>query len=188
MNDNKLRIQEKFKELARLAEELSQSLEKASNEFKSYTDVTSQAVALVSKSSARLTSLLAATEATHQSNNSGGLVAGPSAAAAATRMLETCGELEGIEAELDECMRKLKQLNLNDSERVRRVLELSGAVGEQLNRARERRAHVMGVIHERSCFVDMKLAEIESSLNRYRHWVRYNITISLTQIYKNINI
>lgn len=87
------------------------------------------------------------------------------------QLKKLCADLECMESELGECMHKLKQLRLRDSQRIGRVLELSSLVGEQMCGLREKRAHTLSVIHERACFVDTKLAEIESSLNRFRSWV-----------------
>lgn len=159
MDQNRRRIQEKFKDLARLADQLSDSLEQASSEHKTFIDMTSSAMDVVNKSTSLLASI----------NIGGGEQL--DSASNVSRLKRLCADLETAEIELAESMHRLKQLHLRDSQRIGRVFELSGLVGDQMCRLRERRVHVVSVIHERSCFVDMKLAEIESSLNRFRSWV-----------------
>lgn len=162
IDENKRRLQDKFKELARLADELSVSLEQASRAYRLFVDVTNDAAHLVEKSRAYLLSI----------HHEDAQLPKEANAAMACIVKQTCAHLEALEAELDACMSQLKQLVLkDDAARIRRAFELSGLVGEQLSRVRERRMHLMGILHERGCFVDMKLNEIESSLNRFRLWV-----------------
>lgn len=145
---NKVELQEKFKELAILADKLSSCFEQASIEYKNFMDLTHLANDVCEKSNR--------------------IIFECDLSASSICLKQLFSDLESIEIELKDVMNKFKLLNLKDSQRIGKVYELSSLITLHIGKLRDKKKEAHELIEERSCYVEMKLNEIGSALNEYR--------------------